>query len=135
MINLKAHTIILLVSTCCQAGFTPAQLAKIHEHAEPCNKQLGIPANRHLEERAEDGDPTLEDELSKKFLFCVMLRMKNVDERGDIQREQFTKFVADGHDTANLTKALDECSPKTGAPEERTLHFYKCYYRQQFFKI
>ncbi|KAL9707056.1 hypothetical protein quinque_010574 [Culex quinquefasciatus] len=136
MFSLKVFAaMILLVSTCCHAGFTPGQIAKLHEHAVPCNKQLGIPANRHLEERAEDGDPTLEDELSKKFLFCVMLRMGNVDERGNVQREQFTKFVADGHDTANVSKALDECSIEEGTPEDRTLHYYKCYFKQQIFKI
>ncbi|XP_052564119.1 uncharacterized protein LOC120418002 [Culex pipiens pallens] len=127
--------LLLAVLAICRARHTNEQIQMIQPHYDTCVERNGLQDAPKIADAGLAELVTRTDDVSKKVIQCVLLRLNLIDCQGTVKRKRFEAFYEDGHEVDSLPGVINGCTQRKGTALEKTFNFYKCFFEQKTFVI
>ncbi|XP_039433603.1 pheromone-binding protein-related protein 6-like [Culex pipiens pallens] len=131
-----AFAIVVIFAGCCMAEFSKKELKLILDSAKYCMGQLSIPLESDIAERVMYNRNVLNDEITKKYITCVMKKMALIDDEGNVSKQAIIDTFKDNYDEELLKPLMEQCATPQGATlDDRMFAFYTCCFAKKTFDI
>ncbi|XP_001843647.2 uncharacterized protein LOC6033159 [Culex quinquefasciatus] len=131
-----AFVIVLFIAGSCMAEFSKKELKLILDSAKYCMGQLSIPLESDIAERVMYNRNVVNDEITKKYITCVMQKMALIDGEGNVSKQAIIDTFKDNYDEELLKQLMEQCANPQGATmDDRMFAFYTCCFAKKTFNI
>ncbi|XP_039433597.1 uncharacterized protein LOC120416009 isoform X1 [Culex pipiens pallens] len=129
-------TVAVALVVVCKADYNDSQKETINKYSDICKKELDFPEDSKILQMAMYGDLSLNDDKSKQFYACMLMKMGFVEQDGTINGQEIVEFMAPQFDREAVASAVETCkNPEGELVNDKIYAFGQCFFTKKTFEI